>query len=301
MTNVLPRQEALLNQLCQKIDESQATQAAMMRLLGNFRQVDVDVASDYAASLSESLKSRAVAPVITRPRMRSRHEFHIQNIQIHSACPVACTCNCHSRWKVSTPWKLRRLFGHGTIEGVGLPFFKGACSLRSCKGEGATFININFFLPAMVASRLISFWFTSSPLHAPELLLRVPRVLRTDTAAFKAISHGDLDAVKRCISAGECKPWDVDPVGQSLIAVCRWKTLYVFCLLTLAYSDFYEIPKFYDRLVSCASGFGRLRVPQRDLYWNMVAQYGLGNDMVVGFSIARDNYSIYTGHRAETW
>ena len=231
MTNVLPRQEALLNQLCQRIEESQATQEAMMRLLGNFRQVDVDVASDYAASLSESLESRAVAPIVARPRMRSRNEFHIQNIQIHSACPVACTCNCHSPWRFYTPWKLRRLFGHGRIEGVGLPFFKGACSLPSCKGKGATSVNINYFLPTMMAARMISLWFTSSPLHAPQLLLRVPRVVRTDTAAYKAIRVGDLDAVKRCISAGDCKPWDVSDWGRSLIDVGRWNTLnFGFCL-----------------------------------------------------------------------
>ena len=220
MTSVLPRQEALLNQLCQRIDESQATQAAMMRLLGNFRQV-----TDNAASLSESLESRAVAPIAARPRMRSRSEFQIQNIQIHSTCPVACTCDCHQMWRIYTPSNLRRLFGHSMIEGAELPFFRRACSLRSCKGKKATFIYIKFFLPAMIAARMISFWFTSSPLCAPELLLRVSRVVRTDTAAYKAIRYGDLDNVKRCICAGDCKPWDVNDWGQSLIDVCRWNTL----------------------------------------------------------------------------
>lgn len=258
MTSVLPRHEALLNLLCQKIDELKETQAAMMRSLGNFRQVDLNMAFDNAASLSESLESRAVTPIVAKPRMRSRSEFYIQNFQIHSACPVACTCNCHETWKIYTPWKLRKLFGYSKIEGAELPFFKGACSLRSCKGKRAMFVNINFFLPTIIATRMISLWFTSSPLHAPELLLRVPRVVRTDTTAYKAISYGDLDAVKRCISAGDCKPWDVDDRGQSLIAVCRWNTVYVFHLLTLAYSECSPIRQLYDRLVSCTSGFGRL-------------------------------------------
>ena len=261
MTSVLPRHEALLNLLCQKIDESKEAQAAMVRSLGNFRQVDVNMASDNEVSLSESLESRAVGPRFARPRMRSRSEFHIQNTQIHSACPVACKCKCHETWRIYTPWKLRKLFGYSKIEGAELPFFKSACSLRSCKGKRAMFVNINLFLPTMMAARMISLWFTSSPLHGPELLLRVSRVVRTDTAAYRAICHGDLDAVKRCISAGDCKPWDVNDRGQSLIAVCRWNTLYVLFLLTLAYSERSPIRKLHDRFISCTSGFGRLQVP----------------------------------------
>ena len=219
MTSVLPRQEALLNHLCQRIEESQATQTAMMRLLGNFRQVDINMASDNTASLSESFESAAITPTVARPRKRSRSEFRIQNFQIDSACPVACTCNCHKPWGIYSPWRLRKLFGYSMIEGAGLPFFKGACSLRSCKGKRATFVNINFFLPTTIAARMISLWFTSSPLYGPELLLRVPRVVRIDTPAYDAISYGDLDAVKRSISAGDFKPWDVDCSGKSLIVV----------------------------------------------------------------------------------
>lgn len=81
---------------------------------------------------------------------------------------------------------------------------------------------------------MISLWFTSSPLYGPELLLRVPRVLREDTPAHDAICSGDLDSVKRSISAGEYKPWDVDYTGQSLIIVCDRDIFYVFWLLTLA-------------------------------------------------------------------
>ena len=203
-----------------------------MRLLGNFRQVDVNMVSDNAAALSETPESRPGAPIVASPRMRSRREFHIQNLRVQSACPNACTCNCHRTWKIYSPRGLRRLFGHSKIEGAGLPFFRRPCSLRSCKGKKATFIYINFFSPAMIAARMISLWFTSSPLCAPELLLRVSRVVRTDTAAYRAIRDGDLDAVKCCISAGDCKPWDIDDRGQSLIAVCRSNTLYVLCLLT---------------------------------------------------------------------
>ena len=231
MTSLLPRQEALLNHLCQRIEKSQATQAAMMHLLGNFRQVDINMASDGAAALSESLESAAITPTVARPRMRSRSEFHVQNFQIQSACPLACTCNCHNIWRIYSPWRLRKLLGYSKLEGAGLPFFKGACSLQSCKGKRATFVNINFFLPTMMAARMISLWFTSSPLHRPELLLRVARVIRTNTPAYHAIRYGDLDAVKRCISAGDCKPWDVDYLGQSLITVCYWNTLYVYFYL----------------------------------------------------------------------
>ena len=192
----------------------------MMRLLGDFRQTDVNVASDKAVALSGSLGSTAITPFVARPRMRSKSEFHIQSLQIQSACPITCKCNCHRSWRVYSPWKLRKLFGNSMIECAELPFFKPACSLRSCKGKRSTFIDIMFFLPTMIAARMISLWLTSSPLYGPELLLRVPRVVRTDTLAYNAICLGDLDTVKRSVFAGDYKPWDVDPTGQSLILVC---------------------------------------------------------------------------------
>ena len=220
MTSVLPRQEALLSHLCQRIEESQATQVAMMRLLGDFRQTDVNVALDNSVAPPESLESAAITPIVARPRLRSRNEFHIQNLQVRSACQTACTCSCHETWRIYTPRNLRKLFGHSKIEGAELPFFRPACSLRSCKGKRTAVINIMLFLPTVIAARMISLWFTSSPLYGPELLLRVPRVLHKDTPAYDAICSGDLDTVKRSVFAGDCKPWDVDPTGQSLILVC---------------------------------------------------------------------------------
>ncbi|KAK0511488.1 hypothetical protein JMJ35_006061 [Cladonia borealis] len=217
ITSVLPRQEALLSHLCQRIEESQATQVAMMRLLGDFRQTDVNVALDNSVARPESLESAAITPIVARPRLRSRSEFHIQNLQIQAACPTACTCDCHETWTIYTPRNLRKLFGNSKIEGAEFPFFRGACSLRSCKGKRGTFINISFFLPTMMAARMISLWFTSSPLYGPELLLRAPRV--SDTRTYVAICSGDLDTVKEYVFAGDLKPWDVDHIGQSLIRV----------------------------------------------------------------------------------
>ena len=233
MTSVLPRQEAILSHFCQGIEEIHATQAAMMRFLGNFRHIDANMASDNAAALSEKPETAAITPVVARPRMRSRREFHIQNSPVQSACPLACPCSCHETWRIYSPWKLRKLFGNSKIESAGNPFFKGACSLRLCKGKWATSIHINFFLPTMIAARMISLWFTSSPLYGPELLLRVARVLREDASVIWAIRSRDLDAVKRSISAGDCKPWDVDYRGTSLICVCDRNTQDVFCLLIL--------------------------------------------------------------------
>ena len=271
-----------------------------MRLLGNFRQVDVNMASDNTASLSESPESSAVTPVVARPRMRSRNEFYIQNLQIQSSCPVTCTCNCHQTWKIASPKGLRRLFGHSKIEGAEVPFFKAACSLQSCKGKRATFINIMFFLPTMIAARMISLWFTSSPFYGPELLLRVPRVMRADAPAYRAISDGRLDAVKRSLSAGDFKPWDVDYTGRSLIAVCHLNILYVFCLLTLAYPVGSPIRKFYDRLVSYTIGFRQFRVPQRRNAWGLVFCNGWERDIHVVLSLAKDDCTVCIDDESET-
>ena len=203
-----------------------------MRLLGDFRQTDVNVASDTAVARPESFDREAITPIVARPPLRSGSEFHIQNLQIQSTCPNACTCSCHETWRINSPRNLRKLFGNSKIGGAGLPFFRGTCSIRSCRGKRNSSITINFFLPTMMASRMISLWFTSSPLYGPELLLRVPRVLGEDTPAHRAIWSGDLDTVKRSVFAGDIKPWDVDYKGRSLILVCNRDTFMSYsCLL----------------------------------------------------------------------
>ena len=62
--------------------------------------------------------------------------------------------------------------------------------------------------------------YTSSPLHAPEWLIKVPRLVeRKDNPGIHAIQDGDLPTFKLLIANGECTPYDVYEDGESMLQV----------------------------------------------------------------------------------
>ena len=68
--------------------------------------------------------------------------------------------------------------------------------------------------------KAIYFRYTSSQLHGPEWLLRIPRLVDSDKSrAFGSIRRGDLSGFKLAIAGGECTPYDIDERGVSLLRV----------------------------------------------------------------------------------
>ena len=62
--------------------------------------------------------------------------------------------------------------------------------------------------------------YTSSPLHAPEWLIKVPRLVNLhENRGFWAVLRGDLLMFRLAIASGECTPYDVYENGSSLLEV----------------------------------------------------------------------------------
>ena len=96
-----------------------------------------------------------------------------------------------------------------------------AC-LRSCKQGAGLAITITHFLPTWLSQRMISAWFTSTPLCGPELLLKIYRVVdfRKDPSV-KAVTCGRLEDLQTLLATGTISPYIISQYDHSLLHVCQ--------------------------------------------------------------------------------
>ena len=111
-----------------------------------------------------------------RSRMGSNYECKIRKVHKLGTCQLGCPCNCHRTQRVRTPWTWPKYFGLGLITIAGRHVLH-KCNVQECEKPAAPFVKIDYVLPAWFMFRMISMWFTSSPLYGPEFLVRVPCVL----------------------------------------------------------------------------------------------------------------------------
>ena len=209
-----------MGHLYQKLEESQSTQAALTRLLGDVRQASVDSTPNAAVGSPGQAMEIARKTQLTRHRMSSTSEINISGIR-HGRCQSSCPCSCHGESVLypSSP----KLLGFGSMSFAGIPMLGGRCSVQACKQTTTPSVRINYCLPTWLALRMISIWFTSSPLYGPELLIRVPRYVETgefgNPSGVNAIVRGDLESLRLCLVDGLCTPNDMYGPDCSLLLV----------------------------------------------------------------------------------
>jgi len=129
-------------------------------------------------------------------------------------CRKHCRCCCHQVQRL----RIAR-FGSLEISGFRFPHARNYCDDQSCEEPNPLSIKASICLPPWVAWRMLSLWFTSSPLQGPELLLRVPRMVSRESPIVKALEQGHLTCFKRLVAHGKGSPYDVDEHGNSFIKV----------------------------------------------------------------------------------
>ena len=209
LTKDLARHEALLTLLCEKFEESSSTPKELARTLENFRQASPEVNETRLAPLGPPMA--LYESTDAGPRIKSGTELRMQSLRPINTYRQQCHCFCsRSRWMLVS--------GSGSLQfrGLHVPFWKSKCNMQYCN---SWFIRINYCLPIWVARRMISLWFSSSPLYGPELLLRVPRVISNSSLIIKSIDESNLEWFKLLVAQGEGSPYDVDESGSSFYTV----------------------------------------------------------------------------------
>ena len=209
---------ALLPQILQEV---QSTGSAVAGILDSFPHLTLESSHSDLQSWSDTAHGSSVAQTGiqsaygTSSRQSQSRKTH-EDPHCHSSCP----CECHSTYFSSNPWPLARLYGRIWVERRGSSWVGPSRHIQSCKASAVSQIRIIYFVPTWFAMKAYDIRYTSSPLHAPEWLIRVPRLVNQfENRGWQAILEGDLPRFRSSIANGECTPYDIYENGYSMVEV----------------------------------------------------------------------------------
>ena len=195
-------------------------------MLGEFRVTRLRPAIDQEAVASAETTMALSEDPGMRPRMRARSELQIQTFLPLRKCSQGCSCVCHKFRRVELPSRTSALFGSGSFEFRGLPFWRTHCNYWPCKRGLGSLIVINYFLPTWLSRAMLYAWFASAPFCPPELLIRMYQVVDEDNILFIAVMNGKFKLLQKAFATGKFSPYVLigprqrhAPEGNSLLHV----------------------------------------------------------------------------------
>ena len=136
------------------------------------------------------------------------------SMPIRFTCMEWCSCICHQRHSLKSPWLLRSILGYIYIE-YGIPDL--ACNEQSCRRHDASSIKIAYRLPSYLINRHITMAWMRTPLEGSAFSLRMPRVMPWTHPLWKFANCGDIIAIQRMFSEGKASPYDATPLGGNAL------------------------------------------------------------------------------------
>ncbi|KAL8960524.1 MAG: hypothetical protein Q9183_005449, partial [Haloplaca sp. 2 TL-2023] len=129
------------------------------------------------------------------------------------SCIDWCSCQCHARRTVGSPWALRSLLGQLVVEraSTGPP-----CNEKSCRRWLKSSTGVTYHPPSFL-SRYLRLVARHSPWDGLNLSVRMPRVMEWQHELWKHANVGNLGAIKALFSEGRASPYDVNPRGSNAL------------------------------------------------------------------------------------
>ena len=156
----------------------------------------------------------------------------VQN-QSHPAekqqCKALCSCVCHTRSIIRSPWTLETIIGKINVQYAG---WRPACNEYHCRRSAESWFNVVYRLPKYVMNRYISMTMQYTSLSGPEFLLRMPRMVSWSHLLWNYANNGHLLAIQKLFAEGKASPYDLNPRGSSALnyAVGHNRRLFQFLL-----------------------------------------------------------------------
>ena len=133
-------------------------------------------------------------------------------------CPPSCRCACHKQQRLGTPSFTRKWTGRLMVSCQNFSWRRPACTNPSCRRTAQSSVSVQYTLPLWVATQMISAWYKCAPLAGPEMLLKLSRVVRTDSYYYA--SQGDVDELRSLYLTGQASIHDIDPAdGEPALMV----------------------------------------------------------------------------------
>ena len=128
---------------------------------------------------------------------------------LSSACKRACSCSCHSVYRLSTPSLLQALMGSLLIKYNGLYGLNQPCNDFSCRRSCSATVRISYLFLDWMLNRMMSSLIVSSRLSGPQLPLVMPRLVSNTSDIFFHDFTGNIDGVAKLLQSGLASPCDI--------------------------------------------------------------------------------------------
>ena len=209
---------ALLPQILQEV---QSTSSAGAGILDNFPHLTIESSHSDLRSVPDNAHGSSLAPTgIQTAYGRSYRQLQPQKTHKEPHCRLDCACECHRTYYSRSPRALARLYGRVWVERRASSWVGPSRHIQSCKASAVSQIRVLYFVPTWFAMKAYVIRYTSSPLRAPEWLIKTPRLVNpSENRGFLAILNGDLPMFQSSIANGECTPYDIYQEGLSMLEV----------------------------------------------------------------------------------
>lgn len=129
-------------------------------------------------------------------------------------CADWCSCRCHTRSTLGSPWVLKTFLGQLFVESVSSG---PSCNEHGCQCSDRSSWKMTYHLPQFLMNRYLDFTVHHSPLDGPNLSVRIPRVVEWHHKLFRYANMGDVQAIQKLFSEGKASPYDVNPRGSNAL------------------------------------------------------------------------------------
>ena len=168
-------------------------------------QVPIYSDSDSKSVDLEAQEQQIISQRSAGPKGQSSRRYDQQVRQ----CKKACSCVCHSVYRVKSPSVLRSLVGSLLVKSNGLYGLTQACNEFTCGRNSSVSVRISYRFPEWLLNRMVSTIIISNQVSGPQLSLVTPRVVSHISEIFGHAFQGNIDAVAKVFQLGLASPCDI--------------------------------------------------------------------------------------------
>lgn len=130
-------------------------------------------------------------------------------------CKDWCSCACHVKTVLRV--KQPNLVGSFSLAYSGLPWVTADCDQKSCRSRSVPSVAVTVQFPAWFWKRYLSTSFCYTSLRGPEVNLKIPRIVDWTSKLWGYGLRGNIQALQKIFSTGAASPWDIQPIGGSVL------------------------------------------------------------------------------------
>ncbi|MCJ1435453.1 hypothetical protein MMC27_004826 [Xylographa pallens] len=221
---------ARIEKSVEDVAHSQERVLRLLSILTGELEIEPALLPTYAEAISDPLIHHPVGPEMTRRLpAQSIRQGHIRNPPAlypdtlrnvepsQNACTAWCSCKCHKGQSWKSAQLISNVFGSLCLTYSGLPMLVAPCDQHACRRRQSPSFSVTYRFPQALVQRVLSMSMSFADLRGPELMVKLPRVVAWTSPVWRPAIDGNEVAIKDLFARGEASPWDMNPIGGSVL------------------------------------------------------------------------------------